>query len=54
MARMQTLTVCGGKVCIVCPCGYRASGHQPATVAEAMKAHKAFAHGMGISTESAS
>jgi hypothetical protein len=48
---MRNLTVCGGRLCIVCPCGFAATGHQPVTVAETMKAHDAFAHGTGLSPE---
>ena len=48
---MIILTTCGGRIITICPCGYRASGFQPLTVADAMKARESFAHGRGMSAE---
>ena len=48
---MIMITACGGRIVTACPCGYRASGFQPLTVADAIKAHEAFAHGRGMSPE---
>ncbi len=48
---MRVLTVVGGRLCIVCPCGYVATGHQPQTVMDAVKAHESFTHGKGLTPE---
>lgn len=50
-APMRTLTVCGGRLVIVCPCGYLANGHQPESVLAAVKAHESFTHGKGLTAE---
>lgn len=48
---MRMLSLVGGRLTIVCACGHAMSGHQLATVMDAVKDHESFTHGKGLSVE---